>query len=182
MIQEIHEHLVDTSLLPAKAKILDIGCRGFLFTDHFKRRGHDVTAVDIDDIEGGKYERLAISGHTGVIGIETFKDPQATRTCPGKDLECFTLHDFSDMVKTPFWDLIKIDVEGAELEIINSLTKAPAKQLSIEFHLHTGIYSDVDVKLMVKKLNSLGYIVASHELTSQHGAGFNYWSSLFILE
>lgn len=182
MITEIHEHKVNLTLLPAKAKILDIGCRGFLFTNHFRDSGHDVTSIDIDDIEGGKYERCAIMGHTGLVGIETFKDPQATRTCPGKDIQCFTLHDFSDLVKIPFWDLIKIDVEGAELEIINSLTKAPSRQLSIEFHLHTGIYSRLDVDNMVAKLFRLGYKIASHELTSQHGAGFNYWSSLFILE
>ena len=181
MIKEIHEHKVDLSRLPDKAKILDIGARGFLFTNHFRDLGHDVIAVDIDDFEG-KYERCAIMGHTGLVGIETFKDPQATRTCPGKDIKCFTLHDFSELAQVEMWDLIKIDVEGAELEIINSLKKAPAKQLSIEFHLHTGIYGEYEIGFMVRKLQSLGYSIASHELTSQHGAGFNYWSSLFILE
>ena len=33
MITEIAEHSVDLSLLPLKANILDIGCRGFLFKE-----------------------------------------------------------------------------------------------------------------------------------------------------
>lgn len=181
MITEIQEHKVDLSLLPECAKILDIGCRGFLFTNYFRELGHDVIALDIDDLEGGPYERIAITGKTGKVGIQRFNDPQATRIASGNEIESFTLEDFCSAAQTPMWDLIKIDVEGAEKEIIESLTRPVAKQISIEFHLHTGIYSRFDVDNVVAKLYRLGYTAASHELTNQHGAGMNYWSSLFIL-
>lgn len=181
MITEIHEHKVSLDLLPKCAKILDLGCRNFLFTNYFREIGHDVIALDIDDLEGGPYERIAITGKTGFVGVQKFSDPQATRTMPGDEVPAFTLEDFCAHAQTPMWDLIKIDVEGAEKEIIESLTRPLAKQLSIEFHLHTGIYSRFDVDNMVAKLYRLGYTAASHELTNQHGAGMNYWSSLFVL-
>jgi len=180
IITEIHEHKVCLDLLPMNAKILDIGCRNFLFTSHFRAQGHDVIALDIDDLEGGPYERIGIAGHTGYIGIQYSNDPQATRIMPGNEIECYTLEDFCALSQTPMWDLVKIDVEGAELEIIHSLTRPVAKQLSIEFHLHTGIYSVDDVDAMVCHLIRLGYQVIEHKLTSQHGAGMNYWSSLFV--
>lgn len=178
----IHEHKVDTDLLPENAIIADIGCRGFLFTDHFRRRGHKVHAVDIDELDRPKdYQRIAITNYHGLIGVQKTRDPQATHTTVGNDVECTTIERFMNYHGIDFFDLIKIDVEGDERAIIKSLTKAPAKQLSIEFHLHLADYYPSDVDEMVKKLESLGYISASHELTNEHGAGLNYWSSLFIL-
>ena len=79
-----------------------------------------------------------------------------------------------------YWDLIKVDIEGAEYEAIMALTKAIAKQISIEFHLHTGIYQEAQVEEMVAHLEKLGYTTVSHEKTSDHGLPPNYWSSLFI--
>jgi len=179
----VHEHNVCLEILPEKAKILDIGCRGFGFTNHFRQAGHEVTAVDIDDLGVDQpYRRVAIWDRIGLVGIQNHKDPQATKVCAGMDIESTTLHEFSNKLDIKQWDLIKIDVEGAELQIINSLCWAPAKQLSIEFHLHTGIYADSTLYLLVKKLEKLGYEAVSHEKTSQHGCGLNYWSSLFVLK
>ncbi len=196
-IEKIHEHLVDTSLLPDGAKILDIGCRGFLFSDHFCDLGHNVFAVDVDPTLTGQGKPTfcvcAITDYNGEAIIKKSSDPQATRIIKpqgpvfnpevAQDLvDCLTLTTFSKQVGVDFWDLIKIDIEGSEYQVIMSLEKPPAKQLSIEFHLHTGIYGKYEMTLMEDKLKALGYYAASHELTSEHGAGFNYWSSLFILK
>jgi hypothetical protein len=179
----IHEHSLDTSLLPEGARILDIGCRGFLFANHFRVQGHTVWAVDIDDLERDDYWRCGISDYDGYCGVKKSSDPQATSIDRKADgVKCYTLKAFSEMVSIPFWDLIKIDVEGSEYEIIMSLEKAPATQLSIEFHLHTGSYGHYEVTLMEDKLKSLGYIPIKHEMTSEHGAGINFWDSLFILK
>jgi hypothetical protein len=183
MIKTIHEHKVNTSLLPDKAIIMDIGCRGLLLTDHFRRRGHKVYAVDIDELDRPKdYERIGIANYHGLIGVEKTRDPQATHTKVGNDVECTTLHRYMQYHEIEMFDLIKIDVEGDERAIIKSLEVAPAKQISIEFHLHLNNYNLEDVEKIVNKLHKLGYKTASHELTNEHGAGLNYWSSLFILE
>jgi hypothetical protein len=185
MIKVIAEHSVNEKLLDYGSKILDIGCRGFLFMDHFRNKcKYHCVGVDIDDLdaENRNFMQVAITGKTQKVGIHKTNDPQAPSVKPGNQIQAYTLDDFSKLVGVPFWDLIKMDIEGSELEVIMSLTKAPAKQLSIEFHLHTGIYSKEDVDQMLYHLTLLGYNVIKHELTSEHGAGFNYWDSLFILE
>jgi len=183
MIERIAEHLVDIDHLPMKGKIADIGCRGFLFTNEMRRRGHTVIPVDIDDLKESDYHKIAISDFDGLCGLVKSDDPQGTKIDKlGNGIDCFTLESFSKMFEVEFWDLIKLDVEGSEFEIIMSLQRAITKQFSIEFHLHTGAYKQHEVDQMTDKLKALGYSIASHEYTSQHGSGMNYWSSLFILK
>jgi len=83
-LERIHEHTVCTSLLPDGANILDIGCRGFLFAEHFKGFGHNVYSIDIEDYslenwgEDGKYLRCAISDFDGIVSNKRGNDAQAT--------------------------------------------------------------------------------------------------------
>lgn len=181
MVSEIFEHSVDLELLPPQANILDIGCRGFQFTDYMRGLGHKVTPIDIEDFPDRTYYRLAITGKDGRVGIHRNNDPQATRVTKGDELLSMTIDTFSNSVGIEVWHLVKMDVEGSEYEIIMNMKRPPAKQLSIEFHLHTGIYTQAEMKQMESKLHSLGYNFATHKLEERHGAGFNYWDSLFIL-
>lgn len=181
-IQTIAEHKVDLDLLPEKAKILDLGCRGFLFTDELRRRGHDVLAVDIDKFDRDDYLHLAVSFKVGRVGIKRTSDPQATCIKEGNEVDCVDLITLLRQSKIEMFDLIKMDVEGSEYDIIMSLPKPPAKQLSIEFHLHTGAYGETEMLLMENKLLSLGYFPIKHDKTKQHGLSYNYWSSLFLLK
>jgi hypothetical protein len=183
MITVIAEHSVDLSLLPEKANIMDAGCRGFLFTNEIKRLGHQVFPIDIDLLHPAPYYYIAaIAGSDGTCSVLADKDPQATKITHGFDIPKYTIPTFSKMVEVHFWDLIKLDIEGSEYEVIMSLTEPPAKQLSIEFHLHTGIYGDAQVKEMEDKLLSLGYFPAKHDKYPAHGLSPNYWDSLFILQ
>lgn len=192
MITVIAEHSVDLDLLPEKANILDLGCRGFLWTNYFRQLGHNVFTVDPDpEVKPGlsdKHYRIAITDYNGIATLIKSNDPQATRIEAkmklGRgpdDVKCSTLASFSKMVGVKFWDLIKIDVEGSEYEIIKSMNNPRAKQLSIEFHLHTGIYGLKEVAEMRDKLESLGYTTVKHDMTKQHGMGLNFWDSLFCL-
>jgi len=178
----IAEHTIEETLLPEKAKILDLGCRGFLFTGALRTMGHDVYAVDIDYLGPEGYFQVGIGSKVGRCSIRKGSDPQATQKVEGYDILMLTIERFSKDVDVDFWDLIKMDIEGSEYEVIMSLTEAPAKQISCEFHLHTKIYGDAQVKEMEDKLLSLGYFPVKHDKTSQHGMGFNYWDSLFILQ
>jgi hypothetical protein len=190
-IEVIAEHKIDLSLLPKMANILDLGCRGFLFADELKRLGHCVTCVDCDEsIMNGKhwYYNLAITDFNGWVRVIKSNDPQATKVSNRNDgslkemVPSMTLEAFSKMVHVPQWDYIKTDIEGSELEVIRSLHEAPSTQFEVEFHRHTGAYGDGQIEEMVNKLVSLGYAIASHDKTSQHGLAPNYWSSLFILK
>lgn len=182
-IQVIAEHSIDFSILPEKANILDLGCLGFEFTDEMRKRGYNVYPVDIEHFEFREYWRYAIAGKDGFVGlIRTMGDRQATKIGPGNDIEAMTLKSFTNKTIGCMWDVIKMDVEGAEYEIIMGLEKAPARQLSIEFHLHTGAYSIFQMNEMENKLHDLGYWQMSHEYQNRYGAGLNYWDSLFILK
>lgn len=178
----IAEHTIELSLLPPSAKVMDAGCRGFIFTDELRRLGHEVYAIDIEYLFPRQHFIVAIAGYTGKCSVQKSKDPQATKMMAGFDVQCYTIKDFSKLVDVPFWDLIKLDIEGSEYEVIMSLTEPPATQLSIEFHLHTKIYGDAQVKEMEDKLLSLGYFPVKHDKTSEHGCGLNYWDSLFTLQ
>lgn len=185
MITVIAEHSVDLEILPKEANILDLGCRGFLFADELTRLGHWVCCVDADKLPPGKhYWQIAITDYNGYCNVIPNKDPQGFRIGKKSNdgLKCATLPMFSSWNDVEFWDLIKIDIEGSEYEVIMSLTEPPAKQLSIEFHLHTGIYKEAQVKEMVDKLTSLGYYPVKHDKYPAHGCSPNYWDSLFILK
>lgn len=186
-IKDCGEHSVDIALLPDFAKVLDIGCRGFLFKGHII--AHVPTAavhcVDIDQLDcyPEMYERCAISDFDGMCGLIKTDDPQATKiNKAGTGIDSYTLESYSKKVGVEFWDLIKIDTEGSEYEIIMGMLKPMAKQLSIEFHLFNSTYTIFAMNAMENKLKELGYEAVKHEWTSQHGAGFNYWDSLFVLK
>lgn len=187
-IQTIAEHSVDLDLLPEKAHILDLGCLNFIYCDEMRRRGHRVTAVDIQKLNSEHYWRLAITNYDGYGYVIYNNDIQATSFSSDQPthlryerIKCRTLKSFMKFIEVQSFDLIKMDVESSEREIILSLDFAPARQIEIEFHLHTGAYNENAVNVMVNHLHGLGYKTASHKKTAQHGCGMNYWSSLFIL-
>lgn len=179
-IQVIAEHSVNMDLLPEKSNILDAGCRGFEFTDYFRDLGHNVRAFDIDNFPGKNYYMTAITGRTGRVGVKRFSDKNATKVCKGDDVCSETIENITKICQLDLWDLIKLDIEGSEKEVIMSLNKAPAKQLSIEFHAHCA-YGLEEIDKQVDKLISLGYDAVQHTIEKRHGLGFNAWDSLFIL-
>lgn len=188
MLTEIHEHTVDLTLLPEKALIADLGCYGMEFTNYFRGLGHTVHAVDIQILDRylGDYDRIAIAGYNGETAIVRTDDLQATHVVNdlnGKELiACLTLETYMLMKNVNMYDLIKCDSEGSEYPMIMALTKPPARQLSLEMHLHTGVYTENAVTEMVYHLSTLGYEAVSHKKEDRHCAGENYWSSLFILQ
>ena len=186
-IETIAEHSFAQSLLPyLGANILDVGCRGFEFAKSLKSFGCKVYCIDADKLEDGPYEMIALSDFDGTGYLVKSDDKQATRLqkqpITEYEIHCATLKTISVFYGVDLWDLIKLDIEGSEYEVIMSLDKAPAKQLSIEFHLHTGVYGQAEMAMMEDKLKALGYEFVKHDYTSQHGVGFNYWDSLFVLK
>lgn len=183
-IQVIAEHSVCMDLLPEKANILDLGCRGFEFTNYFRSLGHNVIPVDIDDFKRSDYYRLAVSDYVGTAHIFRSRDPQATRIDSnihtGEQISVYDMHALCKLVGVKHFDLIKMDVEGEEKQIIMSMHHDYATQLSIEFHLHTNAYPIDEVHKMKVRLRNLGYNWSLHEKSARHGCGMNYWDSLFI--
>lgn len=184
-IETIAEHSLIPELIHY-GKVLDAGCRGFEFAKALKEFKCKVFCLDADKLEEDSYSMVALSDFIGTGYLVISDDKQATRLQkqPKTDYEirCVTLKEISVYFEIEFWDLIKLDIEGSEYEVIMSMEKAWAKQLSIEFHLHTGIYGMHEMDMMMDKLKALGYETIQHNYESRHGAGMNYWDSLFLLK
>lgn len=78
-------------------------------------------------------------------------------------------------------DVLKLDVEGTEYFLLSDKNFQPIpRQISVEFHLHC--HADIHNRLYARCMDNLlkYYRIAQHEMTQAHGAGWNYWNSLFI--
>jgi FkbM family methyltransferase len=195
----IAEHSIDLSQINRSSKVLDLGCRAFTWSKAMLEYVDEVYCVDADpDIirnkpSGNGYNLflgavndvggLNMMLHRSGNGTGNYVIPYSSTVRRAGDyspIKSFTLKEISDCYKVEMWDVIKMDIESSEIPVLLSLTEPPAKQLSVEFHQHTGT-SFQKVNEVVNHLLSIGYGVVQHEATAQHGAGLNFWDSLFII-
>lgn len=187
-IQVIAEHSVDLDLLSGGICI-DAGCRGFQFSEAMRDLGLKVLAFDLEDMdapEGIEYIKAAISNEVKIGHYKDTKDQQAKHLCDsGVPIRVTTLDIVYDSLKEAYptseVDLLKLDVEGSEYFILSDPGfKEFPKQISVEFHLHChrSLHEQYYDKCMANLLK--WYVPVKHELTQAHGAGWNYWDSLFI--
>lgn len=182
-IGEIAEHSVDLSMLPIKANILDLGCRGFQFTDKLRGLEHNIYPVDIGaNGETGldkTYYRIAISDKDGWAGVSKERDPEATNVIEGDEVPMMTLKTFSEHVGVDKWDLIKMDIEGSEMGILKNSTHPIASQVSVEFHAHCTTQTKEEIDNLLNWL-SQWYFIHNREWKEAHGSAANYWDILLI--
>lgn len=175
---KVGEHTIKAFQLPKRnANILDLGCRGFEFANHFKDK-HNVYSVDIDTLDG-EYFQLAISDKDGWCGIEQTKDPQATHIKEGNEIKMMTLKSFSDFVNVNHWDLIKMDIEGEEMKVLRSSRHPIANQISVEFHAHTGKQTRKEIDDLLDWLKRF-YWIENRDWEERHCCSANYWDILLI--
>lgn len=181
MITVIAEHSVDLDLLPPKAHILDAGCRGFEFGDELRRLGHIVYEVDCDVLDTKRvYHRLAIAAENGTAAVVKTNDPQARHIKDGVEIEKLTIGDFAKRQGVKQFDLVKLDIEGEEVDILLRAQHPIAKQVSVEFHAHC---REDQTKTQLDML--LGHLMQWYKIHNQvweprHGVGHNYWDVLLI--
>ena len=188
MIQTISEHKVETSLINGGLAI-DVGCRFFGFSQAMKDMGCEVLAFDIEDMEPPKgitFMKQAVLTYNGKVSFDPHRDKQATHirfdgNKGALDVDCVALNTIYRANEGKEVDILKLDCEGAEYFILSDPDFQPIpKQVSCEFHEHA--QPDLHKQLYQKCMDNLlkHYVAVDHERTAQHGAGFNYWSSLFI--
>lgn len=192
MVQQITviaEHSVCLDLLPERAVILDAGCRGFDFADYFRKRGHLVVAIDIDDLQGD-YLKVGLSSASGYAKISKDIDPQARhlvevvhRQTPFRpeigEVELTTIVALQRYIGINGFDLIKLDIEGEEVAVLENCLHPIAKQISVEFHAHCTLQTRAKIDSLLDQLSEW-YTIHNRVWESRHGAGFNYWDILLI--
>jgi hypothetical protein len=186
-IQTIAEHSVNLDLLSGGICI-DVGCRGFQFSEAMKTHGCEVWAFDMEDFtapDGVTYKKMAVSNWTGSGFFKDTLDAQAKYLITGAGIpvdvvninELYAVFERAEKAV----DILKLDAEGSEYLILSDPAFQPIpKQISIEFHLHCHrkLHDQYYDKCMENLLK--WYEPVQHELTQAHGAGWNYWNSLFI--
>jgi len=183
-IQTIHEHSIDLDLLTGGVCI-DAGCRGFQFSEAMRDLGCKVIAFDLEDMkapEGICFYKSAITTRNGLVHYVDTKDQQAKHLADlGIAVDAVCLNNVYEMNGLYSVDVLKLDIEGSEYEVLSDPNFQPIpKQISVEFHMHAHLqlhdqYYDKCMENLLK-----WYEPVQHELTQAHGAGWNYWNSLFI--
>lgn len=156
----IHGHTVDVSLLTG-GNVIDLGCRGFEFSNQLASLGCKVFAFDADkevfnDFNGDdkiitfnkavatsngivKYAQLGECGFTN--DIKEFTPNEQV------EVECV---DYNSLVSKEY-DLLKLDIEGGEYKILSDERFKPyPKQISVEFHHHAfpGLHDEMYLKVL----------------------------------
>lgn len=187
-IKRIAEHSIDVDLLTGGVCI-DVGCRGFQFSETLRDLGCVVSAFDIENMEappGIEFYNYAVLNKTGRIHYNDTKDQQAKHVCfdgqEGIPVLSLSLKEiYFEFFKGKTIDVLKCDAEGSEYLIFSDLNLEPApRQITVEFHMHAHrqLHDQYFDKCMENLLKH--YVAVKHELTSEHGAGYNYWDSLFV--
>lgn len=129
---------------------LDIGCRGFEFTECMLNHGLHVLAVDPDvDVQPPPLSGVRLV-HVALVApqiaakrhsVRLFKDgePGEYNIITGDAsravwVPCTSILQLMRREHIPFFEVVKLDCEGAEYSLLDAWPGQIAAQLSIEFH------------------------------------------------
>ena len=196
-----------TFIEPRKnANVLDVGCRSFSFTNAMLKRGCNIYAIEpdidvkvIDDIRlrrvalvsrehAGKDQTL-IKWSTGEGNHLASIRGERPRSHVKQSTPCESIVDVTREFDVRCWDVVKLDCEGAEYEILLDWPGLISRQITVEFHEHTGANpgGEATYKKIIKHL-SQWYDVVQHVKGPMYTNGrlmckaINYWDSLFVLK
>lgn len=145
-------HTFIPGLLSYGGWAIDAGARGFAFSNSLNDLGCKTFAVDIEHFdvipERTIFRQAALTNQTGETECYLFGngtanfikgingEPGDTEDRPVQKITvpCITLQDIYKEIGTDI-DLLKLDIEGAEYEILENLEPIP-KQITVEFHEH----------------------------------------------
>lgn len=190
----IAEHTIDVDRLTKGGFVLDAGCRNFAFAKDLQARGCNVLAVDADPtIEApkdfkGVFSQVALATEAGERNFLMHANPEARHlirdgvfSFPTTKVNAITIADLMEFYEIKHWDVVKLDIEGAEYDILQAWPGPTATQISIEFHEHCGPRPPSVYDAILKHLGQW-YDVVRHVSETKHCAGYNYWDSLMIMK
>ncbi len=190
--------------------IIDVGCRGFEFTDYFDEEKRvicidpdrnvfenllsrtDFTNISYYDIVKNRvYLNTAISDKHGETTYypngeatmirEVDPDPNYPHIDQKYSKTCKTI-TMEDLYKITGEnvDILKLDCEGAEYIILGETFKPIPKQITVEFHHHCVPELHKQKYTSIIERLSKDYTMHNDVWEQRHGCGFNFWDTLFI--
>lgn len=180
----VGEHSVDLDVLN-KGVCIDVGCRGFAFSNGMKDLGLKVYAFDLElmeALEGVTYISMAVTDKTDTVKYVKTEDKQATYLHKDGTYEVMSvsLNEVYQITGDNV-DVLKLDCEGSEYLILSDKDFKPIpKQISVEFHKHS--QPKMHDQYYLKCMDNLTkyYNIVQHDFYEAHGAGWNFWNSLFL--
>lgn len=201
MIVTCDGHSYDESLLTPGGIALDVGARGFKFSERMAELGLSVIAMEPDlSVECPwlpcplLYLNKALIGNPEITSAmyATWSDGSGnhlTSTRPEHAEEyyavpCLTLAKLMEHYGIPRFDIVKLDCEGSEYDILWNWPRHAAVQISVEMHDFLGMRPRETFYEELFAGPLADYDVVRHEwkpLCDENPVE-NYWDSLFILK
>jgi len=198
-IQRVFDHSVDLNRISAGGWVLDIGCRNYGFSTTLANLGCNVVAVDADPqvtpcenpaircvnaavVHKPNYGKVKLCLSLGNDNyVVTPGHPNET----GREVEVATttIDELAAQFGVEHWAIIKMDCEGSEYDILQSIQRPVADQVSVEFHEHTRSAGGAAVINTIVKHLEQWYNVHNLKMTHEQGVpALNYWDVLWTLK
>jgi len=178
IISLVH-HSISPDLLTADSVVLDLGANYGAFANAMASRFRcEVYAVEASPrvfakMPAGDFVKkfnFAICGRSGTVALNISSNHEVTSLKRLDNweyidtirVEGLSLDEFLKTESVPQIDLLKIDIEGAEIEVFNSCSDAFLRsidQITVEFHEWLGGSSKTEVTDIVSRLQTLGFFV-----------------------
>lgn len=212
MIKRFYEHSFEMDLISPGGWGIDFGCGAdFLISKTFSDFGLNVISVDpnpsileIPNIENMHYERVALVTDPNIksLNFNIYNDNDAaTLLTPVNDVSfvkkketisvnAMTINEIMEKYNIDQFDILKLDIEGAEYDFLMTIDFPIAKQISVEFHDFRSLNpeypnNEIYYNKLFNKLFKY-YKIAKHKIEQHPGLpgpqGYNYWDSLFVLK
>lgn len=176
-IQEFQNHTFVSGLLPPEALVLDLGGNHgefsasvrahFLGAKIFVVEAHPALASEIQRKEIGQVMAAAVAGGRGEADFFLNQDQCATMLASMKQdgvekvtVKTLPLAEVVEWTGAARIDLLKVDIEGAELDMFDSASDElllRIDQMTVEFHDFLDGAQGPRVKAIVKRLCELGF-------------------------
>lgn len=184
----VDNHSVDVDKLTG-GPVLDAGCRGLRFAKWFTERGHRVIGLDpAPEIDPEvtpllRVYKTALVANPGTHVNLVLTDDLEARFIgngPGVPVPSIGLAALTSESAVDTWDVIKLNIEGSEYDILDSLTGPIANQIVFSFHEHTErARGKEECDRIISKL-SAWYDIHNQVWEQRYCCRENYWDVLAI--
>lgn len=177
--------------------VLDAGCRGFRFARFFAALGNRVVAMDpapetyvpedLRQLDNFRFYKTALVGpmHPRQAYLRMTEDAEARHVVTSREkdsdplVHCMTIADVMNGVCQE-WALMKLNIEGAEFQILNQMIAPLSRQIVVSFHEHTPqAVGRGAVDALIGRLGRW-YEVHNHVWERRYGCTENYWDTVLI--
>ena len=175
MIETIHDHTVHPRYLGTRSQVLDLGANYGLFAKAITARfGCRCIAVEpspepfaaIAETPLISKLQAAAASKSGTVPFHIATDSVFSSLYPTSsvigviEVRAFSLPDLFDLVEVRPLDLLKMDIEGAEIELLNTCPRSilqQIRQISVDFHDHCDLTPVSEVSSTLARLHKLGF-------------------------